>query len=353
MVRTEAPVVLRFGAFGDTVLLGPLLQVLGGRYSQSCDLISSGLWTPALSQALGSVHELHLLDSRRAPYWFNRSQRRLVSWLRARPRGPVYIGDDDDKSHWLVMKGRVPPEWICSLRECPPSPGEHIVDHYHRLACATPAALASHLPRPGPAMAPALRLNPGEAARRDCEVWLGGRGLTGGPLVLIQPGNKRTMRRGARTRRSNPKYWPEQAWAEVAREVCHSLPEARVLVCGSQQEAALAQEIQALCGGGRVISVAGELPIPRLLALLARAHSMISVDTGPAHAAAAMGCPLAVLFAHRDPAYYAPLPSGGAVHRLLPEPGYEADDFPMLSITPSRVLEQWRALGGRTQVLRT
>ena len=349
---TASPVVLRFGAFGDMVLLTPLLQVLRQRYGQSCELVSSGPWTPALAQALESVHELHLLDSRRTPYWFNRSQRELVRWLRTRPRSPVYIGDDDDKSHWLVAKGGVPADWICSLRTHPRRPEEHIVDHYHRLACATPVALAAHPPPPGPSGAPAFQLNPGDPARRDCQDWLRARGLAGAPLVLMQPGNKRTMRRGERTRGSNVKYWPEQAWAEVARAVCDTLPDARVLICGSFQEAALAQAIQVLSGSGRVVAVAGELPILRLLALLEIAHSMISVDTGPAHAAAAAGCPLAVLFAHRDPSYYAPRPAGGGIRILLPEPGYAADDYPMHSIAAPRVWEQWRALDGRVQVLR-
>jgi ADP-heptose:LPS heptosyltransferase len=38
------------------------------------------------------------------------------------------------------------------------------------------------------------------------------------------------------------------------------------------------------------------LPLRRLFALCERSHNMISVDTGPAHAAAAVGLPLVVLF---------------------------------------------------------
>jgi hypothetical protein len=38
---------------------------------------------------------------------------------------------------------------------------------------------------------------------------------------------------------------------------------------------------------GQVHNVADDLPLRRLLALLSMAHSGISVDTGPAHAAAA------------------------------------------------------------------
>jgi heptosyltransferase-3 len=342
------PVVLRFGAFGDMILLAPLLRVLQARYGQPCDLVSSGPWTAPLMQAIGCTRELHLLDSRRAPYWFNRSQRALVSWLRERPLGPVYIVDGDDKSHWLVARAGVPPKWICTLRDYPRQGGEHIVDYYHRLASATPRALSLHAPQPAPAMPPPISLDPGEQARRDCEEWLRARGLAGAPLVLVQPGNKRTMRRGARQRGSNVKYWPEQNWAEVVRGVVEQKPQARVLICGSAEEEALARDIQRLAGTDKAVAIAGELPIPRLLALLQRADSMISVDTGPAHAAAASGCPLAVLFAHRNPSYYAPRPSTAEVQILMPDAGYEADAYPMRSISPALVIERWSGLAGRS-----
>ena len=35
------------------------------------------------------------------------------------------------------------------------------------------------------------------------------------PLILIQMGNKRTMRRGLRRLAVNHKHWPQERWAEV------------------------------------------------------------------------------------------------------------------------------------------
>jgi ADP-heptose:LPS heptosyltransferase len=43
-----------------------------------------------------------------------------------------------------------------------------------------------------------------------------------------------------------------------------------------------------------------------LLALCEAAHSMVSVDTGPAHVAAALSLPLAVLFGAESPTYWLP-----------------------------------------------
>ena len=54
------------------------------------------------------------------------------------------------------------------------------------------------------------------------------------------------------------------------------------------------QQIQATVASADVLVAA--LPLRQLFALCTRAHSMISVDTGPAHAAAALDLPLVVLF---------------------------------------------------------
>ena len=89
----------------------------------------------------------------------------------------------------------------------------------------------------------------------------------------------------------------------------------------------------------------GELPLPRLLALQERAHSMISVNTGPAHSAAAMGCPLVVMFtrhAHRAADLYSPVPTTAPVRILQPE--LSAANVGLSAITPSTVLAEWQAL---------
>jgi hypothetical protein len=63
----------------------------------------------------------------------------------------------------------------------------------------------------------------------------------------------------------------------------------------------------------RVRSLAGETPLRRLLSVLSLAHSLISVDTGPAHAAAAIGCPLVVLFGATDPRVNGPIATSAPV----------------------------------------
>ena len=147
------PLVIRFGAFGDMLLLIPMLKALHRRYGRPCDLVSSGRWTTPLMQRVPACGPVHMLTSRRTPYWFNRSQWEFVAWLKKRPAGPVYVFESDEKSHWLLRRGGIKPEWICSLRDLPRHSGENIMPHALRLARETPPALQG---TPGFAVDPAF-----------------------------------------------------------------------------------------------------------------------------------------------------------------------------------------------------
>ena len=342
----HTPLVVRFGAFGDMVLIIPLLKALQQRYGQPCDLVSAGPWTEPLMQRVPACGSMHLITSRKTPYWINRSQWQFVAWLRRRPACPVYVFESDEKTHWLLQRGGVRPEWICSLRELPRLPGENILQHALRLGQETPAALQGSLAFPVDLTAkPTARPTLSGADRADCRSWIERNGLAGVPLVLIQPGNKKTMRRGNRQRSSNVKYWPEDSWARVIAAVRQALPASRVILCGSPAERSLAEDIrqQSQCDG--VVVATDDLPIPRLLALQEVAHSMISIDTGPAHGAAAMGCPLVVMFARIDPLLYAPTATTAPVRIVSPDPSI--GDASMTAIPAETVIAAWRQMAGR------
>jgi ADP-heptose:LPS heptosyltransferase len=89
--------------------------------------------------------------------------------------------------------------------------------------------------------------------------------------------------------------------------------------------------------------VADDLPLRRLLALLSIAHSCISVDTGPAHAAAAMNCPLVVLFGKASPALFRPISSDSAVAVIIGKASASEDSEAGISlITPDQVISAWK-----------
>jgi heptosyltransferase-2/heptosyltransferase-3 len=175
-----------------------------------------------------------------------------------------------------------------------------------------------------------------DAWRADALSWLEGLGLSTRPLVLLQAGNKRTMRRfGRRQRATNVKYWPESRWARVIDGILGRDPGAAVLLLGVETEKALNDDILRLVTRPGASNVAGEVPIPRLLALQERARGMVSVDTGPAHSAAALDCPLVDLFSTADPDQIAPRSHGAPVEIL----GGRIDS--LLGIDAEEVLAAW------------
>ena len=84
------PLVMRFGAFGDAVLLTVLLRQLHARFGQPVDVISSGDWTEQLLAGLPAVGRLFVIRSRRTPYWLSLDQQRLAAWLRKRGPGATW-----------------------------------------------------------------------------------------------------------------------------------------------------------------------------------------------------------------------------------------------------------------------
>ncbi|NKX54132.1 glycosyltransferase family 9 protein [Arthrobacter mobilis] len=102
-------------------------------------------------------------------------------------------------------------------------------------------------------------------------------------LVVIHPGASDPRRR-----------WPAPSFAEVAAKAAQE--GSQVLVVGDAGEADLAGSVVAQAraiadDGGRIGSVAGQLDLRGLLAVLQSANVMVANDSGPRHLAQAVGTP--------------------------------------------------------------
>jgi ADP-heptose:LPS heptosyltransferase len=338
------PLVVRCGAFGDMVLLTALLRVLYARFHGPVDIVTTGPWSEPLLRGQPEVGEIWSMRSRKAPYWLSADQRRVVALLRLRGAGPTWYCDSNDAARHLLARARVPDELIVDAKDHPLQPGEHTVEQWRRLAQIMPPALNGPVVAAGAAAAvsPGCYLQVGDPQRIDLEVWLRARGLSRQPLILIQIGNKRTMRRGLRRLAANPKFWPHERWALVLRHVSLQYPEHAILLLGTGPEYALNQQVATQAKIARLYNVADDLPIPRLVALMSRAVGLISVDSGPAHAAAAVGCPMVVLFGKAQPSLYRPWGTAGAEVKVLC--GQVAGQPDMLGIEARSVIEAWSSL---------
>ncbi|WP_284619946.1 glycosyltransferase family 9 protein [Aquabacterium humicola] len=338
----DAPVVVRFAAVGDVVLLTVLLNALAARYGRPVHLLSSGEWTPVLLGHDPAVSELRLVASRRSPHWLTPSRWSALRWLRAH-RGPVYLCDPDIYGERILARAGIPEGRLVRAWQYWPGDGIHWADWWLQIAQRDAPAV------PGPAREAGVPARPRLVVpaswHEDAARWLNAQGLDGRPLVLVQPGHKKTHKRGRLGTEAHDKHWPAERWAAVIRGVLDELPGAAVLVCGSAREAGLAQEIvdaaAVPASHGLVVNIAARQPtLQRLAALAARADGMISVDTGPAHVAGAMDCPLVVLYGQAGWGRWKPRSASGRVITLGPrEPTPAAK---VMDLSPAQVLAAWR-----------
>jgi ADP-heptose:LPS heptosyltransferase len=339
--HTERPLALRCGAFGDMVLLTALIRVLYAEFRAPVDIVTSGPWSEPLLRGQPGVGEIFSMRSRKTPYWMSIDQQRVVRRLRARGLGPTWFCDGDEAARPLLERAGIDAEYIVDVKNHALLPGEHATQQWRRLAQIMPIRGAA--PRAGiEAVLPGCHLEVTHAQRAQLAAWLKTRALADRPLILMQIGNKRTMRRGLRRLAVNHKYWPNERWAEVLRYLRRQHPGHALVLLGTGPEYRLNQEVAALAGIGGLHNVADDLPIPRLMSLLDHASGLVTVDSGPAHAAAAVGCPQVVLFGRALPSLYRPWGTAGADVRLLT--GQVAGEPNMLGIDAGSVIAAWSTL---------
>jgi lipopolysaccharide heptosyltransferase II len=129
---------------------------------------------------------------------------------------------------------------------------------------------------------------------------LGAAGIGGDDRWLVlHPGASAASRR-----------YPPDAFAAAARRFADE-DGARVVVTGDARERELAGGIAAAVPGA--MSLAGELDLAELCAVIAEAPLLVSNNTGPAHLAAAVGTPVVDVYALTNP-QHAPW---AVAHRLL------------------------------------
>jgi len=328
---------------GDMVLQAPLLHLLHRRYGRPCDILSFGGWSRQLYAGCEDVGEICELRVRHAPYWLSPQRWHLVGALR-RHGGPVYVSENIPahvaRIRALLTRAGIGADRCLFLTDCTQITNDHWVDRLLMFGRLTPRAWsAADYPWHDADLQRAPRLHVGADDRADCAAWLAAKDLTGFPLVLLQPGNKRTSRRVA-SRQPDSKSWPLENWVALVDAMRATNPRLRFVLCGSPMEQSLLEEIHARAPQGDVVVATRDLPVRRLLALAETARCMIGVDTGPLHVAAAAGCPLVVLYGAESPALWdRRSPTGAPVFNLGGPPRHAVAE-----IEVGEVMDAWRLI---------
>ena len=334
------------------VVCTPALEALAEASGEPCDVIVPGAWCRDVFAHLPFVRNLYEYQENRIPYLVNAAHKALVARLRERGAGPCWIFGKDRGFPSLLKRSGFAPEHI--VVESPPLPPMHAGERWATLAMQRPRGAedwkASVVPTD---LNWTLRLSPQEkdAAPAVLQRW----GVEPHRFVIIQTGNKKTMRRGKVDRSFNIKYWPAESWAQVADRIAEESG-MYVLLPGAPQEREMIEGILGLCKSDRVLAAYDNVGIRCLTQLLDQAHSCISVDTGPAHMSAGINCPLVVLFGATDPSRDRACSSGSAVTVVLgtdPEAPDEPDAawrtwHDLRFLTPQAVLTAWQQLPPRS-----
>lgn len=342
--RSLHPFVIRHARVGDMIMLTALLDLLRRRYGGPCDVVGAGPWNDSIFLGHPDVRQCWVLP-RHIPFVLASTWPRLVLALRRAAPGPIYVAEHHHSQlpriKRLLATSGIDMRRCVFIDEVPGQRG-HWTDALLALGKRTPPALKAAeypLPQDCASCAPRLAVLDSERVQRDA--WLRERGWSGRPLVLIQPGNHRSMTSRSRRRwlHRDDKSWPVEHWHELLCAIRARLPDAVLALRGAVDELPMLRQMRAAIGLDGVEALGTELR--PLFALIEIAHSMISVDTGPAHAAAALGLPVVVLYGAHSPGVWLPRsPSGSAVIGLGGPPVAQRAD----QIEAAEVLEAWCSL---------
>jgi heptosyltransferase-2/heptosyltransferase-3 len=324
------------------VLLTALIRLLHAEFGAPVDIVTSGPWSLPLLHGQPGVGDIFSVRSRKTPYWMSLDQQKVVRRLRARGVGPTWYCDGDAAAMPILERAGFTSADIVNVKDHALLPGEHATEQWRRFAQIMPPIVSAEPRADIDSIAEGCYLETTQAQRADLAAWLPRRRLSGQPLILIQIGNKRTMRRGPRSLAVNHKYWPNERWAEVLRFLRQRHPQHAIVLLGTGPEYELNEELKSLANIPGLHNVADDLPIPRLVALLALADGLITVDSGPAHAAAAVGCPQVVLFGKASTSLYRPWGTAGADVEVLT--GQMAGEADMLGLDVGSVMAAWSRL---------
>lgn len=304
---TEPRLLVFFARVGDLVMLVPLLRHIAAQ--GGVELLARP-WAKTLLSGQTWLKDIHCLERPNLPGWqdffMGSARRQLGDELRQRHFQEILIfsGEKPEVRRWIdSWRGTTP---VRELSLSGAGSSQHMVDVYRRAASEAGWESADF------PVVPILDVSPEQRAVAAAQL-----APIGQRVLAIQAGSSLThrwIRRQINVKGLTPEQWGRWLARLMQRGAIDS-----VILLGSRQERREAQAIIAAMDVIRRPSVhdwTGRIGLGELPALFTACVATISVDTGPGHIAAAVGCPLISIFGPTNPAVF--LPRGpGRIELLL------------------------------------
>ncbi len=274
--------VVRVGALGDTVMVTPTLRALRRDHPQAeIDFLCSET-AGAILEGNPHVTRIIRLRRRNLPYAISVEKQRLARALRSRRYDLAVLLENAPRYRDLLTRAAIPQ--IRSFAESPFDPLQHCIVNYSRVAGAHDLT-ADDLN---------MELHLSEIETEAAQRFLHDLPQ---PRVGIQIGYG--PRRGKQNQSQRLRGWNPEHFAQLIRDLLER--GASIVLTGSAEDRSETQRLAQSLPSDRIRSIAGQTSVRELAAVVGSLDVLVSVDTGAAHIAAALGTPLAVLW---GPAIY-------------------------------------------------
>ena len=293
MSKTRRLLIISPNWIGDMVMAQPLLQLLKMQYpDHAIDVLAPTSVAPVL-KAMAEVDTILETPFKHGALQL-RERWRYAQMLRQRAYEAAYILPNTLKFALLP--------WMAGIKKRVGYKGESryglinvmhfddkttpraMVPFYAALAFTPSAQAPAHVPKPHLLV-----------QEEQAHVALRQVGLSATqPLICFAPGAEF----------GNAKRWPASHFAALANTILQHHPEVQIALLGSPKDAAVCDEIQALCP--QVHHLAGKTRLDQAVAFLSSSLAVVSNDSGLLHIASALNRPVMAIYGSTDPDHAPP-----------------------------------------------
>jgi ADP-heptose:LPS heptosyltransferase len=284
--------IIRIGAIGDVLMATPLISALRKAFPDSRIGFLTSHYAVSLLHHNNEIDALYALKYRKLPYWMSMEKHILAREMRREKWDAVFLLESN--SVFADLAKRFHADAIYGFNPPPPpflkggkggfngitfSPDSHVISNFIKLGSLIGKDL-SEFP-----MSLSWTNDASDKVRRFLD-----RLPVNTPRVAIHAGFGPASKRG----RTGIRSWPIERFKETMVKLYKKISASFVLTGSSKESGINGTIMEGL--NIPVLNLAGQTTIPELGALLKEMDLAISIDSSPAHIAAAVGTPLIVLW---------------------------------------------------------